>query len=259
MHGRVFILGVVVMAALHATLFLWPVGDRSRRRKEPLRVVVVRPVPPELRERARSAVPQSREDKAQAVRMRPPELAAEPKPLDGIERMVEAADRTKPAGKTVTAVGAGEEASDAPSLCIDWGDSPARAAEIIRRGGMALVLIQPGREGVRIRNRVAWDGSDSIRLESYDPGGRSYSNRVRRVERLQAFAPVCAALAGTRPADAYLAVLIPNALEREILEAQRAGIERCGLAPALIRRVLGRFTVEPGGVCFRVVEIRRRR
>lgn len=259
MHGRMFILGVVVMAILHAALFFCPVWGRSRRRKEPLRVVVVRPVPPELRKRARAAAPQPKKDEPQRTKARPPDAAAEPKPVDGIKQMVEAAGRTKPADKAVAAIGAGEKASGAPPLYIDWGDSPARAAEIIRRGGMALVLIQPGKEGVRIRHRVVWDGSDSIQFESYDAGGHSYSNRVRRVEHLQAFAPVYTALAGTRPADAYLAVLIPNTLEREILEAQQAHFERCGVAPALIRHVLGRFSIEPGGVCFRVVEIQQRR
>jgi len=258
MHGRMFILGVIVMAVLHAALFFCPAWGRSRRRKEPLRVVVVRPVPPELRKRAGTAAPRPKEDEPQ-TRARPPDATAEPKPADGINQMVEAAGRTKPADKAMSAIGAGEKTSHAPPLCIDWGDSPARAAEIIRRGGMALVLIQPGKDGVRIRHRVVWDGSDSVQLESYEAGGRSYSNRVRRVEHLQAFAPVHTALAGTRPADAYLAVLIPNTLERQILEAQRAHIKRSGVPPTLIRHVLGRFSIEPGGVCFRVVEIQRRR
>lgn len=248
MHVRVMIVGIVAMAILHGILLSLPAGAPESERRAGF--VAEAPRPADGRQEQSGAPTAS----ASAETKRPQNGPADPAP----ENMVAARGR-KPAGHGPSA--ASRDGASVPALHIDWGDSPRLAAEVLRRGGMTLVLLQERSNGSRRISRVEWDGRERVSVQPFGADGSSYSNRVRRVERVKVFAGVWQKLAANdRPGapGGGLAILMPRELERRIVTEQEAAASRYGVTMGGVRNMRGKFVIRNGEVAFQVTELEMR-
>ena len=239
MHARVMIVAIVAMAILHGILLSLPAGAPESERRAGFVA------------EARRAADQQRKQ-ARAPRASAGTAASAP-------RDTVAARGREPAGDRRSA--ARSARASVPTLHIDWGDSPGGAAEVLRRGGMALVLLRERASGARRISRVEWDGRDRVSIQPFAADGSSYSNRVRRVERVKVFAGVWRRLAANdrsgTPAGG-LAILMPRDLERRIVSEQEAAAGRHGVTMGGVRNMRGRFVIRGGEVAFQVTDLEMR-
>jgi hypothetical protein len=139
-------------------------------------------------------------------------------------------------------------------LRIDWG-TPDQAARALDLGRMKLVALAP--DGHFDQQVVRDSGTWHVRPFQPEPGVE-YSNALRIVDRVAAFARAAAALraaAGTH----RLAVLVPTALEQSLLAAQSSAAARRGVTLADIHTFGGRFELNPAGISFEITQVRMRR
>jgi len=248
MHAKVMIVGIVAMAMLHGILLSLPAGAPESERRAGSVAEARRPAdgPQE-----QSVTPTA---SASARTRRPQNGPAGPTTENTV-----AAHGKRPARHKRSA--ASRDRASMPALHIDWGDSPQRAANVLRRGGMTLVLLQERSNGSRRISRVEWDGRERVSVQPFAADGSSYSNRVRRVERVKVFAGVWQKLAANdRPGATAggLAILMPRDLERRIVIEQEAAASRHGVTMGGVRNMRGKFVIRSGQVAFQVTGLEMR-
>lgn len=264
MSRTMFGLGLVISLALHAYLLrIWPPGAAAvvLTRAEPRHVDIV-PVPAAAAPpRVRAATP-APEPAPQPVPQ--PERHAPPLP-EAAEP--EHAPPPEPAGLKPTAAAPRAEAAHPgsfagdregqrrPRLRIDWGTS-ADAQAVLRAGRMKLVVLEsaPGRAIVRAQVHQMANGYRTLPLPDEPDAG--YSNRLRVLRNVPAFADVERALA-LRPGN-DLAIAMPLTVQQMLDQAESAAPAAHGVPRDQATDFRGRFRLTRGRLRFEITHVERR-
>ncbi len=258
MSRSIFIFGLIVSAALHAAALWWPheqADDVEKQVAETPRVQVL-PMPMPVAER-QDRVPERKPEPA--ARPDPPRERerAEPQRRESVQQplpprrtsptLAEPADRGDFAGTS--------DAQPRPALRIDWG-SPKEARQVLQDGGMRLVVIDAPSSGVMIVSQLEWVET-RWQVRPYVPAvGPAYSNRLRIVDDVPAFA--AAVRAARLGSGQRLAVLVPDKIEHMLDAAQLAAAYRHGVGLAEVRNFGGSFEQAGRGLAFRITRIQTR-
>ena len=155
------------------------------------------------------------------------------------------------------------EVPPSPIYAIRWGTFE-EAMRAVEAGGMRLAIVEsgPGRDRVVVDDVVRTrDGRWTARPHTPPPIGQSFSKNSRGVGNVPSFAPIRDALAaaGLLGRGRELRVLLPAAVDRQMVSAALAAASRRRLTDAQVLAYLGRFEVSRGGVVtFRVDQVRPR-
>ncbi len=225
MSRGAFILGLVVSLVVHVWLLWGPTAF-------PIAQAVPASAEVEVVPLARPSEPA------------PAPVQAEPPPPASPPVDLEARHRPAPAPEPDGDLAGQREGESHPPIRIDWG-SPADGRRVMEAGGMKLVVLGADQ---RIRNELVFrDGRWQAVPLGLEPEER-YSNRLRVVERVPAFA-------GVEHDGGGLAVLMPARLDRQIDQAARQALAARGLASGQVQAIGGRFCLEVDGLVFRVTHV----
>lgn len=150
------------------------------------------------------------------------------------------------------------EASDrapSPELRIDWGDETT-ALTVMDAGGMKLAVLSVAGDGPNIVGEARRDERGWRRDRFRGDMRVRYSNRLRVVDEVPAFD--AARRQVNLSSDEMLVVLVPTGVERMMESATLSAIFQRGLDMESVRRLGGRFTVEPSGLEFKVTRVQTR-
>ena len=250
-------LGFILSLAAHV-LLLWsapptvaPDAAAASSPGEPAAVEVV-PVRREpAREPRRPAPPPKPADAAPSP---PPAPEAEPEPAPPNPPM--APTHQPPPARDEKAggdfAGRAADAPATPALRIDWGE-PKGIAELLRVGRMKLAVLDRRGSGQTITAEVRRGSSGWMVAPFQTPPGMRYSNRLRIVHEVPAFAAIRRSVE-LQP-DQRLVVLIPETLERRLDRAQQDVARRRGLALAEVENIGGRFRLDADRLIFQVTRV----
>lgn len=178
-----------------------------------------------------------------------PRPADEPRPQPPIEQFAEASK---------TDLGHGDFAGAAdgkrlPALLIDWGTAQ-HALDVLRAGQMKLVVLDTA-GGARVSEQVAMIGNQ-YRLLPFEDDDKTYSNRLRVLRNVPAFADMVSSL-GLR-AGRDLAVALPVELERLLDRTKKIAANDADVPYLEVDHFRGRFRMRGGQLGFEVTHVQRR-
>lgn len=256
-------LGLIASLALHLWL-LRPASapasptDNPPPKPDPAlaQAVQVMTLPPKPQPQPQQAKPQPAPQTPPTPRPPAPEPPTPPAPPTPKPPIPPAppAPASAPAEKSGDFSGS-RNASQHPALRIDWGDATT-APRVLQAGRMRLVVLRATPTDTAIHRELAWNGSQwQLRTPAADVAGQ-YSNRLRIVTRVPAFAPALAAADMT--AHDNLAVLVPRQVERLLDTAQLRAAQQRALTLDRIRAFGGRFDVQQGQLTFTITHVQQR-
>lgn len=266
MSRGALVLGLVISVVAHLWLLGWRWADGPVvSQKLPDEVVEIVPV------KVEDLQPQKEEEPEPVAGPEPEPAKEEPKPEPPAQKQVEE-PKPKPAllplvkevkpqpvrsEKTGTFAGRNDVKKEAPrpELRIDWGDT-AQAMSIIRAGQMKLIVLNETQGPAPTRKQVvSASGSWSVGDFVTKPG-QTYSNRLRIVHDVPAFAPVVNEL---RLRDGQmLAVMVPAGVETMLQSAQLTATFERGLSMEQVRYFGGRFAMAGNGLRFAITRVQTR-
>lgn len=188
-------------------------------------------------EAARAEAARAEAARAEAARAEAARAAALP-PADG--------------GRPVPPVGS-DTGQLVPVLRVDWGTTE-NALRVLQAGQMKLVLVETHAPHTIVAEVTQEQGA--WRPRPLRAAGQEYSNQLRIVRDVPAFAPV---LHSVRPPPGQvLAVLVPAGVERQLQAAQLAAAANSGVSLKDLEQVAGRFDLSQGSLQFAVTQVKRR-
>lgn len=257
MSRGIFILGLLLSAALHAWLLMLP----ARPPATPARPVVIPVVETELaRLQEDNPTPEPAAEVMPAPTPEPEPPAPEPEPAPDLPKneppqppLVKSAET--PATEVADAGDfAGDpEGRQEPLLRIDWG-SGREALTTIETGGMVMVVLSDDEDSPMITQQVVYDDGTWTRQPYQQTARTRFSNRLRIVDHVPAFRQVQddVDLSGRE----RLAVLVPMDIERVLEAAQMEAAFHRGLVMNQIDNFAGRFALRDGRLAFDITHVR---
>jgi outer membrane biosynthesis protein TonB len=187
----------------------------------------------------------------------PPSPRAEPSPSSPPAELVATAVPARGPAAAGGDLGGEPEGRLTPELRIDWG-SESDALAALEAGQMMLVILEGPPSAASIAGQAVLDEGGWHRAP-YRPAlvaGPRYSNRLRIVDEVPAFAAARVALGVGRLQR--LAVLVPLPVERLLQSALTRAAFDGGITTEGIRSLGGRFTVDQGELGFVTTHVRFR-
>lgn len=249
------IIGLVFSVVLHAWLFRYGISASDS-------LVVERPSQKDIAVAATVDVAKLAKKQEAPIPQPPPELAKnEPKePVKQVEKQpapkvaqLPELTESRPKHKTLQEqpgdfAGAANGIID-PIIRINWGDL-TNAVSILNASGMKLVIYESDGS---VKRQVVIDGTNVSITPLVSSTSVSYSDSLRIVDKVPAFAAIAAALK-LGSAD-HLAVLVPVDVEREIESAKMMEVSRRSLSLRDVKVLGGRFNVTGGKVVFIIEKV----
>ena len=208
-------IGIIAAVALHGLLFVPSATKSATPKPQPKKMVVLRPVPSQ---------PQQRPPASTAANKTRPQAPSEV-PQNVVSS---AANKTDSPGNTATTEGNDD---NVPPLVITW-KSPQQLRRVAGRLGLKVVAVNAAGKVV---GEIPSEGK--LRIASFGGNLSHFSNRVRTLPRGFFGADINLASVGA----ASLWILVPGAVDRELIAVQQAAILQTGVSAGSVQATEARF------------------
>ncbi|MAE68018.1 MAG: hypothetical protein CMJ18_27520 [Phycisphaeraceae bacterium] len=258
MSRTMFLLGLVLSVALHAYLLSIRPSQASALKAPPARPVRVDVVPvPAADVPVLDSVPETTTSKTAPQPASPPQASetSKPAPRAAQARLEPVAEPVRTESPDRGDFAGTSDGTRRPRLRIDWG-SPAHARAVLEAGRMKLVVLDSAPGGAIVSAQVRKVGHEYRTLPLPGHADLAYSNRLRVLRNVPAFAGIGRALALRPGRD--LAVAMPIAVQKMLDHAKRTAPIAQGLRSDDILDFRGRFRLAQGRLTFEITHVERR-
>ncbi|MEM9065171.1 MAG: hypothetical protein AAGB51_06730 [Planctomycetota bacterium] len=248
------LIALVLSASAHWMLLRSPRPARAEPELQAVGVVA-QPEPERIEDEASQAEPsegtppEPATPEPQREPLAPPQPTPEPPAPEHRPPLQRLAETPRAEPEKPGAYAASLDGPTEPTLRIDWGDSQ-HARRILGATGMSLAVLRGRDAGVEITDSIEPVGDRWHRYPVDHDSLAAFSNRMRIVDDVPAFAE--ARREARLTSRERLAVLVPASIERMFARAIEIEADRRGLMGSSIASVAGGFSIRDGRLLFEI-------